>query len=121
MIKRILFISLLLLSGVACAGKLAPGATAAQQANLMRLNVASAVDDSVDGIIAAHNATWLNDRDTILVLKSLHVALETIKTSPDPKTTILSALIDIKKQLPSSSLSKWNPYLDSLSSVVGAF
>lgn len=109
------------ITSINCAGKLGPDASAQAQVNLMKLNVASAVDDAVDGIIAAHTATWLNDNDTVLVLKALHVVLETIRTSPDPKTAVQSAITDIKRQLSASSLVKWNPYLDSLNAVVGAF
>lgn len=120
----LLLLPLLLLSNsfisTGCAGKLGSNATPAQTADFKRLQVATAIDDATDGILAAHSALWLNDVDTVLVLRAFHVALETVRTSVDPKAAVLSALLDIKRQLPAATLVRWNPYLNSLASVIGA-
>ena len=116
--RRLSILFVILLSS--CAGHLSPQATPEEKLNLLRLNVATAVDDAVDGIIAANDTGYLNDNDTVLVLKSLHVVLETVRTAPEPKSIILNAVKDIQKQLTNTSLEKWNPYLNSLIAVVSA-
>jgi hypothetical protein len=118
--KSILSLVLFSLILTSCAGKLPANSTPEDKNNLLKLNITLAVDDAVDGIAAAHSALWLNDNDTVLVLTSLHIALEVVRNSNDPKLDIVSAVNDIKKNLSASSLIRWNPYLNSLVSVLGA-
>jgi hypothetical protein len=111
-----LILSFLIISFSACATS--SHLTSEQQLNLDRLNIVTAIDNAIDGIASAHDATWLDDNDVILVLKIFQVILDTIRTASDPKVIVNNAIMNIKIQLSPSSLEKWNPYLDSLLTVI---